>query len=110
MLAPSAPLERQVGFVAVAGDEIVGLEAIGRPEIFADQFEGLVRSYAVDAIDAALGERERERALPAPRLARGLPGGARTRAGPARALARRWETISASRARTWPAARWSRVR
>ena len=64
MLAAFRPLERQVGFVAVAGDEIAGLEAIGRPEVFTDQFEGLVRSYAVDAIDAALGARERECALP----------------------------------------------
>jgi hypothetical protein len=62
MLAAFRPLERQVGFVAVAGDEIAGLEAIGRPEVFTDQFEGLVRSYAVDAIDTALGARER--ALP----------------------------------------------
>lgn len=64
MLAAFRPLERQVGFLAVNGDRIIGLEAIGRPEVFADQFEGLVRSYAVDAIDAPLGERERERAAP----------------------------------------------
>jgi len=66
MLAAFRPLDRQVGFVAVAGAEVVGLEVIGRPEIFADRFEGLVRSYAVDAIDAALDRRDpgRERALP----------------------------------------------
>jgi hypothetical protein len=60
MLAAFRPLERQVGFVAVAGGEVVGLEAIGRPEVFAERFEGLVRAYAVDAIDAALGRRKRE--------------------------------------------------
>jgi len=66
MLAAFRPLERQVAFVAVAGGEVIGLEAIGRPEIYADRFEGLVRSYAVDAIDAALGRRDpgRERTLP----------------------------------------------
>ena len=68
MLVAFRPLERQVGFVAVAGGEVVGLEAIGRPEVFAERFEALVRSYAIDAIDAALGRREREpereRALP----------------------------------------------
>ena len=26
------------------------LEVIGRPEVFADQFEGLVRSYAIEAV------------------------------------------------------------
>ncbi|HEY8154226.1 MAG TPA: DUF6569 family protein [Myxococcota bacterium] len=61
LLAAFRPLGRQVGFLAVAGDRIVGLEAIGRPEVFAEQFEGLVRSYAVDAIDPPLGERARER-------------------------------------------------
>ncbi len=61
LLGAFRPLERQVGFVAVAGGEIVGLEAIGRPDVFAERFEGLVRSYAIDAIDAALGQRERGR-------------------------------------------------
>jgi hypothetical protein len=66
ILAAFRPLERQIGFVAVAGGEVLGLEAIGQPEIFAQRFEGLVRAYAVDAIDAALAarERERKRALP----------------------------------------------
>jgi hypothetical protein len=59
MLAAFRPLERQVGFLALEGDRIVGLEAIGRPDVFTQQFEGLVRSYAVDAIDAALAKRER---------------------------------------------------
>jgi hypothetical protein len=58
LLAAFRPLERQVGFLAVAGGAVVGLEAIGRPEVFAAQFEGLVRSYAVDAIDTPRGERK----------------------------------------------------
>lgn len=44
----------QVGFVAAIGDEVVGLEAIGRPEVFAKALPGLLRAYLVDAIDAAL--------------------------------------------------------
>lgn len=48
------PIDGQVGFVAAIGDEIVGLEAVGRPDIFAKHFEGLIRSYAIDAVDAAL--------------------------------------------------------
>lgn len=47
------PVERQVGFVAAIGDEIAGLEAIGRPDVFARTFPGLVRAYVVDAIDSA---------------------------------------------------------
>ena len=62
LLAAFRPLERQIGFVAVAGDEILGLEAIGRPEVFADRFEGLVRGYAIDAIDSARSRRERRAA------------------------------------------------
>ncbi len=42
----------QVGFVAAIGEEIVGVEAIGRPEVFEKSFVGLLRGYAVDAVDA----------------------------------------------------------
>jgi hypothetical protein len=48
------PVERQVGFVAALGDEVVGLEAIGSPQVFAECFRALVRGYAIDAVDAAL--------------------------------------------------------
>jgi hypothetical protein len=48
------PLEGQVGFVACIGEEVAGLEAIGRPEVFAADFPALVRAYAIDAVDAAL--------------------------------------------------------
>lgn len=52
--AAFAAMPEQVGFVAAVGDEVVGLEAIGRPEVFAKAFPGLLRAYLVDAIDAAL--------------------------------------------------------
>jgi hypothetical protein len=58
----AAPL--QVGFVASIGDEVAGVEAIGRPEVFARAFDGLLRGYLIDAIDHAL-VREREDPAPA---------------------------------------------
>ncbi|RIL06193.1 MAG: hypothetical protein DCC71_07825 [Proteobacteria bacterium] len=48
------PLPDQVGFVAAIGGAIAGLETIGRPEAFARAFAGLVRAYAIDAVDAEL--------------------------------------------------------
>lgn len=49
----------QVGFVALAGDEVVGVEAVGRPDVFASCFERLLDAYAIDAVDrAALTRRE----------------------------------------------------
>ncbi len=48
----------QVGFVAAIGDEIVGLEAIGRGDVFARVFPTLLHAYAIDAVDA---EQVRER-------------------------------------------------
>jgi len=48
------PVERQVGFVAVQGGEVVGLEAVGRSEFFAANFRTLLRSYTIDAVDAGL--------------------------------------------------------
>jgi hypothetical protein len=47
------PLPGQVGFVAAIGDEVAGLEAIGREEVFARSFERLLRAYLIDAVDAA---------------------------------------------------------
>lgn len=62
------PLARQVGFVAAIGDEVVGLEAIGWPGVFASCFERLLSGYAIDAVDHAFvreleeqGEREARR-------------------------------------------------
>jgi hypothetical protein len=54
-------LPGQVGFVAVAGDEVVGVEAVGRPDVFVSCFERLLEAYAIDAVDrAALARREGE--------------------------------------------------
>jgi hypothetical protein len=52
--ASFAAVPGQVGFVAALGNEVTGLEAIGRPEVFARAFLGLVRGYAIDAVDAGL--------------------------------------------------------
>lgn len=48
------PVSNQVGFVACIGDEIAGFEAIGRTDVFATNFQALLRAYAIDAVDAAL--------------------------------------------------------
>jgi hypothetical protein len=55
------PIEGQVGFVARIGDEVAGLEAIGRPDVFEADFRALLRSYAIDAVDAALVRKLEER-------------------------------------------------
>jgi len=55
------PVPDQVGFVAAIGDRIAGLEAIGRRPVFARSFDGLLRAYLVDAVDAPqLRQRERQ--------------------------------------------------
>jgi hypothetical protein len=54
-------IERQVGFVAAIGDDIAGLELVGRPEVFERTFASLVRAYGIDAVDAEL---VKERAEP----------------------------------------------
>lgn len=46
------PLAGQVGFVAAIGGEVVGLEAVGRPEVFGAAFSGLLQAYLVDALEA----------------------------------------------------------
>ena len=40
--------------MACIGDEVAGLEAIGRPDVFASSFRALLHSYAIDAVDASL--------------------------------------------------------
>ncbi|MGH0038283.1 MAG: ARPP-1 family domain-containing protein [Myxococcota bacterium] len=53
------PVPGQLGFVAMVADRVVGLEAIGRPAVFAASFTSLLRSYAIDAVDTGLvGERD----------------------------------------------------
>jgi hypothetical protein len=47
-------LPEQVGFVAMIGESVAGLEAIGRREVFARALPSLLRAYAIDAVDAAL--------------------------------------------------------
>jgi hypothetical protein len=47
------PVPRQVGFVAALGDEVVGLEMLGSPAVFAESFRALLHGYAIDAVDAA---------------------------------------------------------
>jgi hypothetical protein len=47
------PLPGQAGFVAAIGDDVAGLEVVGRPEVFARVFPTLLRAYLIDAVDAA---------------------------------------------------------
>ena len=47
-------VERQIGFVAVIGGEVVGLEVMADAEIFTRSFETLLRPYALDARAAEL--------------------------------------------------------
>jgi hypothetical protein len=54
MAATFSSLPGQVGFVACIGEEVAGLEGIGRPEVFAQAFPGLLRGYLIDAVDHAL--------------------------------------------------------
>jgi hypothetical protein len=42
----------QVGFVASIAGEVAGLEAVGRPDVFARVFRRLLGGYAIDAVDA----------------------------------------------------------
>lgn len=60
------PVRGQVGFVAAIDGALVGLEAIGRPEVFEAAFAGLLDAYLVDALELAALRREPS---PAPRPA-----------------------------------------
>jgi hypothetical protein len=46
-----ARIEGQVGFVAVRGNRVDGLEAVGEPAVYAQVHERLLRAYTIDAID-----------------------------------------------------------
>ncbi len=59
-----APVPGQVGFVAAIGDEVMGLEAIGRPAVFAACFGSLLRSYAIDAVDTNVARSASESTVP----------------------------------------------
>ncbi len=58
MAAAFHPVADQVGFVALIGEEVAGMEAIGRGEVFSALFPGLLRSYLVDAVDQALVKKQ----------------------------------------------------
>ena len=68
MASAFRPLPGQVGFVACIGEEVAGLEAIGRPEVFAQAYPGLLRGYLIDAIDHALVRARRPATKPASRF------------------------------------------
>lgn len=61
-------LRGQVGFVACIGEEVAGLEAIGRPEVFEQAYPGLLRGYLIDAIDHALVRARRPATKPVSRF------------------------------------------
>ncbi len=62
------PIDGQVGFVACIADAVVGLEAIGRQEVFRADFQALLRAYAIDAVDAALVRELENAPVDAPRF------------------------------------------
>ncbi len=68
LAAAFRPVPHQVGFVASIGEEIVGLEAIGRPAVFEHAFSGLLRSYLIDAIDHGLVKERRREQSGSPRF------------------------------------------
>ncbi len=45
------PIEGQVGFVAVRGDRVDGVEAVGDSAVYAAVHDRLLRAYTIDAID-----------------------------------------------------------
>ena len=52
------PVERQVGFVVMRGDRVVGLEAVGRSDVFAASHASLLAAYTIDAADDGLVQRQ----------------------------------------------------
>ena len=50
------PIEGQVGFVAVRGDRVDGVEAVGDPAVYAEVHDRLLRAYTIDAIDGTHAE------------------------------------------------------
>jgi hypothetical protein len=78
------PVEAQVGFIACIGDEIAGLEAIGRPEVFEVEFNALLRAYGIDAMDAAMLQQLEKRSVVGPRFTEPEPFLAELRQAPCR--------------------------
>jgi len=62
------PLPGQVGFVACIGEEVAGLESVGRSEVYAQAHSGLLRGYLIDAVDHALVRARRPATVPALRF------------------------------------------
>jgi len=56
-------VERQVGFIAAIGGEIVGLEVMADAEIFARSFETLLRPFVLDAQDENVARESADEAL-----------------------------------------------
>jgi hypothetical protein len=56
-------MQHQVGAVFAIDGQVVGLEAFGSPETFGRFFAKLVKSYALDAIDAGAEAKEAKAAL-----------------------------------------------
>lgn len=50
------PVEGQVGFVAVRGDRVDGVEAVGDSAVYAGVHDRLLRAYTIDAIDGTRTE------------------------------------------------------
>jgi hypothetical protein len=68
MASAFRPLPGQVGFVASIGEQVTGLEAIGRPEVFAQAYLGLLSGYLIDAVDHTLVRARRPATQPASRF------------------------------------------
>lgn len=50
------PIERQVGFVAVRGGRVDGVEAVGDPAVYARVHDRLLHAYTIDALEGACAE------------------------------------------------------
>ena len=49
----------QIGFVASIAGRTVGLEVVGRQEVFTSSFKALLRAYSIDAVEASLAGRKK---------------------------------------------------
>jgi hypothetical protein len=53
MTARFAPVERQLGVLAYVGDELLGVEILGRADVYRDLHEKLIRGFALVAVERA---------------------------------------------------------
>jgi hypothetical protein len=56
-------IEGQVGFVAVRGNRVDGVEAVGDPAVYARVHDRLLRAYTIDAIDDTHAESSTEKGV-----------------------------------------------